>query len=85
MANIPDFTSEAYDNPEDFRRELTRVLRDLNADATRTVTPNLGDNTLLQWVDDGSPLPRGYVVANGQNNGSFDASKSKVILIQKVK
>lgn len=82
MANIPDFKNVPDEEKWD---TLTRVLRDLNADATRTVTPNLGDNTLLQWVDDGSPLPRGYVVANGQNNGSFDASKSKIILIQKVK
>lgn len=82
MANIPDFKNVPDD---EFKDTLSRVLKELNDDANKYVTPNLGDNTLLQWVDDGSPLPRGYVVANGQNNGSFDASKSKIILIQRVK
>jgi len=82
MAQIPDFKNVPDD---EFKDTLSRVLKELNEDAIRYVAPNLGDNTLLQWVDDGSPLPRGYVVADGRNNGSFDASKSKIILIQKVK
>lgn len=83
MAQIPDFKNVP---DEEFKDTLTRILRDLNADANKFVRPVIGDNVLFQWVDDGStPLPDGYVIANGQNNGSFDASKSKIILIQKVK
>ena len=86
MAGIPDFTSEAFDDPAEFRKELTRVLRDLNADSNRFIRPTIGSNVLFQWVEDyKTPLPEGYVVANGENNGSFDASKSRIILIQKVK
>lgn len=83
MANIPDFKNVP---DEEFKDTLTRVLRDLNADANRNVRPVIGDNVVFQWVDDGvTPLPTGYVIANGQNNGSFDASKSTIVLIQKVK
>ena len=82
---IPDFTSEAFDDSKELRKELTRVLAQISRDVSRPLDINLGDNVVIQWVDDGkTPLPDGYERANGQK-GTFDFSKSKLIFIQKVK
>jgi len=85
MAQIPDFTSDALKDDTEFRQQLTRVLRDLNSDATKPKDINLGKNIVLGWVDDGSTvLPDGYEIANGQN-GTFDFKNSNIIYIQKVR
>lgn len=83
MAQVPDFKNVP---DEEFKDTLSRVLKDLNTDANRFIRPVIGSNVVFQWIDDGvTPLPDGYVLADGKSNGSFDVSKSKIILIQKVK
>lgn len=85
MANIPDFTNEAYDDASEFRKELTKVLRDLNKDANTTKRTVIGKNVILDWANDfTTPLPDGYEVANGLG-GTFDANTSTIIKIQKVR
>ena len=85
MANIPNFESEEFDDPKELRKELSRVLRDINKDANRPEDVTLGSNVVLAWIDDGKTvLPKGYEIADGQK-GTFDANKSKIIYIQKVK
>lgn len=82
MANIPDFENIPDD---EFRRVLSSVLNDLNKDANRPEDVTLGSNVILAWIDDGKTvLPKGYEIADGQK-GTFDANKSKIIYIQKVK
>lgn len=85
MAYIPDFTSESFDDPKEFRKELTRVLRDLAADGRKVQDINLGKNVCIAWVDDAQTvLPDGYEIANGQN-GTFNFKDEKIIYIQKVR
>lgn len=85
MANIPDFTAEAFDDPKELRKELTRVLAQLSRDVSKPLDITLGKNVVIQWVDDGkTPLPQGYEIANGQK-GTFDTATNRLIFIQKVK
>ena len=85
MAQIPDFTSEAFDDPKELRKEITRVLNEIKRDLSAPLDVNLGDNVILGWIDDGrTVLPDGYEIADG-TKGTFDAKNSKIIFIQKVK
>ena len=85
MANIPDFTAEAFDDPMELRKQLSRALKELAQDVSKPVDIYIGKNVVIGWVDDGkTPLPQGYEVANGQR-GTFDAPNSRIIQIQRVK
>ena len=88
MANIPNFESEEFDDPKELRKELTRVLRDINKDANAPVSINLGKKVVLVWYNDKeTPLPTGYERADGQN-GTVDMrqyNQSGFYYIQKVR
>lgn len=68
MANIADLTSETFDDNAELRRELTRMLNELNRDVNATVDVTLGKKVALVWFNDKTtPLPNGYFMADGQN------------------
>ena len=84
MAQIPDFTSEAFDDPKYLRQTLTAILRKLDSDANSVPSNPLQSNELIPWVDDGkTPIPSGYEKADGRNM-TFDSKSSNIIYIMKV-